>query len=60
MGYVKDVYAIINYIIEEYQMKPTENDQKYFHYVKHENRLLVLINVCHFHQDDDHTVAQFQ
>ena len=33
MGYVKDVYAIIKFIIEEYQMKPSENDQKYFHYV---------------------------
>ena len=33
MGYVKDVYAIIKYIIEEYQMKPSGNDQKYFHRV---------------------------
>ena len=33
IGYVRDVYAIIKHIIDDLQMKPSENDQKYFHYI---------------------------
>ena len=33
IGFIEDVYAIVSHIIDEYKMKPSENDQKYFHYV---------------------------
>ena len=39
IGYVKDIYAIISYIVEKHAIRSSEDDQKYFHYI-YLNRLL--------------------
>ena len=33
IGYLKDIYPIVSMIIDKYKIKPTQDDQEFFHYI---------------------------
>ena len=45
MGYSSDIYAIISKIIDEFQIKSSEDDQKYFHRIYLDNNLRTKHNI---------------